>query len=278
MEQILLNPVVRSVAVYEKPLNTGAVKAYDTRVLFLLSGGLTLDVEGQKRLKLAPGNFCLIPPATEYRMKCDFAKFVYITFDFTTEHPEEEPIPPVPSADFAPELVHRWDGAAPLDVFRFIEDLNSERDNLLTMAKLFCGATGSYRARVSAMLKLLLLRVTEEFDDGALPSRLTMALDDYIRENASDDLSNTEVGAIFGYHPFYISQMLKKRQGITLRQYIISYRLKVARDMLRYTKKTTAEIAEETGFTDASYFTKSFKNAYQTTPKDYRNLFKEEKL
>jgi two-component system response regulator YesN len=44
--------------------------------------------------------------------------------------------------------------------------------------------------------------------------------------------------------------------------------------LLLTTEKTTAEIAELTGFTDASYFTKTFKSTYGQTPKDYRNEHK----
>ena len=69
--------------------------------------------------------------------------------------------------------------------------------------------------------------------------------------------------------------MLKDKKGITLRQYIISYRFKAAKKLLALTDKTIAEIAEETGFTDASYFTKSFRAAFKITPKEYRNSFKD---
>ena len=69
--------------------------------------------------------------------------------------------------------------------------------------------------------------------------------------------------------------MLKEKKGTTLRQYIISYRLKLAKSMLELTSKPTQEIAEECGFTDSSYFAKSFKSAFGITPKDYRNKFKD---
>ena len=101
-------------------------------------------------------------------------------------------------------------------------------------------------------------------------------LDKYIRENVGDEISNTEIGAIFGYHPFYVSKVLKEKKGQTLRQYIISYRLKSAKKMLEVTAKSVGEIAEECGFTDASYFTKTFKSVMGITPKEYRNQFKDE--
>ena len=77
-------------------------------------------------------------------------------------------------------------------------------------------------------------------------------------------------------HPFYVSRMLKERKGMTLRQYIIAYRLKCAKRMLELSDKSAAEIAEECGFTDASYFAKTFKATFGMTPKEYRNSFKED--
>ena len=44
--------------------------------------------------------------------------------------------------------------------------------------------------------------------------------------------------------------------------------------MLELTDKSTADIAEACGFSDASYFAKTFKAAFGITPKEYRNSFK----
>ena len=84
------------------------------------------------------------------------------------------------------------------------------------------------------------------------------------------------VGAIFGYHPFYVSTVIKEKRGVTLHQYVVAYRMRLAKNMLECTDKTVAEIAEETGFTDASYFTKSFKAAFGKTPKEWRGEIKED--
>jgi transcriptional regulator GlxA family with amidase domain len=46
--------------------------------------------------------------------------------------------------------------------------------------------------------------------------------------------------------------------------------------MLELTDKSAAEIAEICGFTDASYFAKTFKGAFGESPKEYRNRFKED--
>jgi two-component system response regulator YesN len=157
-----------------------------------------------------------------------------------------------------------------------LPDFESEMDAFLRMADIFTSAEGSYRAQISAMFKLAMLKVAETAEENALPARMVEALDNYIMENAGEEISNTEIGAIFGYHPFYISRMLKERRGMTMRQYVIAYRLKLAKDMLRTTDRSASEIAEACGFTDASYFAKTFKSVFGMTPKEYRNQFKDE--
>jgi AraC-like DNA-binding protein len=46
--------------------------------------------------------------------------------------------------------------------------------------------------------------------------------------------------------------------------------------MLRTTDRSASEIAEACGFTEASYFAKTFKSVFGMTPKEYRNQFKDE--
>jgi AraC-like DNA-binding protein len=185
-------------------------------------------------------------------------------------------IPPVLLEEFKEELCHRAGLEEPLDKWILLPDMEAERDSFIRMSNVFTSAEGSYLAEISALFKLIMLKVIETADKNALPARMVEALDSYIRENAGDEISNTEIGAIFGYHPFYVSKVLKDKKGMTLRQYIISYRLKAAKRMLELTDKSAADIAELCGFTDASYFAKTFKAAFGETPKEYRNKFKED--
>jgi AraC-like DNA-binding protein len=157
-----------------------------------------------------------------------------------------------------------------------IDDFEAERDSFIRINNLFTSAQGHYLAEISASLKSLLLKVAAIADENALPPSMVENLDGYIRDNVQDEISNTELGAIFGYHPFYISRMLKSKKGITLHQYVISYRMKCAVRALICTDRPVAQIAEETGFTDASYFTKIFKSQFGMTPKEYRGKFKED--
>ena len=270
-----LNPYIRSLALYEKKLGGDFRRAYDTRAYYLLSGGVTLDIEGEKRRRLSPGAFFLIPPALSYKIKSEGARLLVIRFDFYASEAADCPAPALPDA-FIPELARIETDVAPFDRPFIEEDMADLRDTFLDLWNVYLSASGHYDARISATLKTILIRAAELADEDALPSQMIEALDAYIRDNAGEDLSNTEIGAVFGYHPFYVSQMLKKKRGITLRQYVISYRLKMAKSLLLLTDKSVGEIAELCAFTDSSYFTKAFKAEFGTTPKAFRTDSAEE--
>ena len=271
------NPLIRSVSLYEKINRTDECIAYDSRVLYMISGDLTAVVGGEKFSHLGAGNLLYIPAGVPYKLKSKYLRCVVVTFDPTADIPEPEGrLTPVVPDKFDESLCHKGYIEPPFDKCIKVEDMESERDTFIRMSNIYTSAEGAYLGEISAMFKLIMLKVAEVVEENALPARMVEALDSYIRENCGDEISNTELGAIFGYHPFYISKVLKDRKGMTLRQYIISYRLKASKRMLELTDKSAAEIAEECGFTDASYFAKSFKNAFGETPKEYRNKFKED--
>ncbi len=277
MDYISFNPVIRSVSLYEKINKTDECVAYDSRVIYMVSGDLSAVVGGEKLGHMGPGELIYIPAGMPYKLKSKYLRAVVVTFDFTSEnYITLERISPVATAEFDESLCHRCGIAPPFDKMIHLTDMELERDSFISMANIFTSAEGTYRARISAMFKLIMLKIYETVDEHALPAVMVEELDGYIRENCSDEISNTEIGAIFGYHPFYVSKLLKDRRGMTLRQYIIAYRLKAAKRMLELTDKSAAEIAEACGFTDASYFAKTFKSAFGETPKEYRNKFKED--
>ena len=277
MDELSFNPYIRSVSTYEKINRTEECIGYDSRVIYLISGEITATVNGDKLGHLSPGNLLYIPAGVPYKLKSKYVRAVAVSFDMTSEHPEpKDRINPVPTEDYDESLVHLDGIEPPFDKYLKIDDMESERDTFIRMSNIFTLAEGRYRAELSAMFKLIMLKIADTVDEGSLPSVMVESLDNYIRENCSDEISNTELGAIFGYHPFYISTLLKERRGITLRQYVIAYRLKYSKRLLELTDKSMADIADACGFTDASYFAKIFKNAFGVTPKEYRNKFKDD--
>jgi len=88
---------------------------------------------------------------------------------------------------------------------------------------------------------------------------------------ADEKFTPTKFAALMKMSPVQLNRMLKKTTGKTTTEYIRSYRLKCAAEMLVTTSSSITTIVFETGFNSVSYFTKCFKKEFGKTPSDYRN-------
>lgn len=68
-----------------------------------------------------------------------------------------------------------------------------------------------------------------------------------------------------------ITNTFKKAYGISVRQYLIEYRLKHAQILLKDAQVPIKEIASQCGFSDQNYFTKAFAKTFKISPTGYRN-------
>jgi two-component system response regulator YesN len=83
-----------------------------------------------------------------------------------------------------------------------------------------------------------------------------------------------DVASYVDRSPAYFSSLLTKRLGISFRQLLTSLRIKEAQRLLLDTKLSVQEVAEKTGFVNANYFSKIFKEKTGTTPRSFRILKK----
>ena len=58
--------------------------------------------------------------------------------------------------------------------------------------------------------------------------------------------------------------------GLTLTEYITKYRLERAQSLMRDTAVPLTQIAEQTGYSDVSYFSRSFKKYFGVSPRAAR--------
>ena len=68
----------------------------------------------------------------------------------------------------------------------------------------------------------------------------------------------------------YLSDLFKKKTGMTLIRYLHGVRVDQAKVMLRATQMTIGEIADRVGFENVNYFIKIFKRLTRLTPSEYR--------
>ncbi|MBU9721844.1 MULTISPECIES: AraC family transcriptional regulator [Bacillaceae] len=109
-----------------------------------------------------------------------------------------------------------------------------------------------------------------------LPSSAKTVTDEvikYIREHYDEqDFKVKEMAKVLLYHPDYLTRSMKKVIGMTPIQYLNHYRISIAKSKLVNEHKDLATIAVECGFSDVSYFSRTFKKREGITPGEYRRL------
>ena len=104
---------------------------------------------------------------------------------------------------------------------------------------------------------------------------------EWIRTHYDTPLSVRNLSEKLGYHPTYLTSLLKKHTGYTIKGLLNYYRIDAAKNLLctspsaSYSVKRIASIC---GFVDEKYFMRVFRTLEGMTPSQYRNAFNEKKL
>lgn len=95
----------------------------------------------------------------------------------------------------------------------------------------------------------------------------------YVQEHFSEKLTVEDASKLINYSPNYFSKLFHELTGTSFIQYVINYRLDIATEKLTSTSLSITEIAEETGFCNLPYFTRTFTAKYGVTPNAYRKTY-----
>ncbi len=93
---------------------------------------------------------------------------------------------------------------------------------------------------------------------------------EYIEEHYSEPITLTELAKIANMSNKYFCTFFYNYTHRTPIDYVNYYRVECACEQLHLTNKSIIDIAYDTGFNDASYFTKTFKKYIGITPLAYR--------
>lgn len=101
---------------------------------------------------------------------------------------------------------------------------------------------------------------------------------EYINDNYARQLNLADMADLVGMSPVAFSRFFRQRTGRTLSDYIIDIRLGHAARMLVDSSKNISEICYECGFNNLSNFNRTFKAKRNYTPRDFRAMFKKNKV
>ena len=95
----------------------------------------------------------------------------------------------------------------------------------------------------------------------------------YVEEHYAEELTVEKLADCVALSESACLRSFRQFLGITPIQYVKQFRVEKAAELLRSTRLKTGEVGLECGFSDASYFIKTFREIKHCTPREYRIRF-----
>ena len=112
--------------------------------------------------------------------------------------------------------------------------------------------------------------VSEIKSEGKIYSPEVVKAKEFIQEHYNKQISLQCVADRVGLSANYLSGLFKKETGMGIMAYVMRYRVEKAKPLLSNTNMKVYEIGMEVGYTDESYFSRSFKKITGVRPNDFR--------
>lgn len=275
MELININPFIRYARLHRNTqnINTDLKLCYDCRLFLITQGHCKIEINC-KIYELTPGCVIYLPPASRYHFfeTKKNTDFFVLNFDLTDgfthiKHSLRTPL----YANHDKNKIHIYDLP---DSFKnpLVKKCSNISKQINEICENFLTKKPYYRELSSAILKECLIKILAQSDELS-SSGIAYKVLDYIYKNySSPSLDNNEIASHFGYHPYYLSSIIKEVTGKTLHKQLLDFRLSSAMNMLVATDYDITTISWKCGFNSVSYFISSFKEKTGTTPKQYRKM------
>lgn len=95
-------------------------------------------------------------------------------------------------------------------------------------------------------------------------------VEQYIRSHYNEDLTLNTLADLVYLNPNYLSNVFAQVTGCTLNKYIKQIRMEKAQELLLNTNMKVTDISQAVGYSNTSYFCKSFQKLFGTTPERFR--------
>lgn len=142
----------------------------------------------------------------------------------------------------------------------------TEESSVLSLFKVICKEFNDEELKSDVIIKNMLHSILHiisrnvGYESIKTSSSKIQEMLNYIHYHIYDSelISNRALAGHFNISGNYIGQYFKKEMGISLKKYILNYKVKLAETRLNHTDATLSEIALELGFTDSSHLDKTF--------------------
>lgn len=92
----------------------------------------------------------------------------------------------------------------------------------------------------------------------------------FIEENFQNDISVEDIAASCGLNRSYFGKIFHENMGKSPQEFLISYRMTKATELLKLTGLSIADIGNAVGYPNQLHFSRAFKHIYGISPRQWR--------
>lgn len=93
----------------------------------------------------------------------------------------------------------------------------------------------------------------------------------YIEQNFPNDISIENIASFCGLNRTYFGRIFKETVGKSPQQFLLSYRMAKAAELLKLTDLSISDIGNAVGYSNQLHFSRAYKNVYGVSPREWRN-------
>lgn len=93
----------------------------------------------------------------------------------------------------------------------------------------------------------------------------------FIEQNFQNNISVEDIAATCGLNRSYFGKIFHENTGKSPQDFLISYRMTKAAELLKLTELSIADIGNAVGYPNQLHFSRAYKNVYGISPRQWRN-------
>ena len=273
-----ISPFVRQAIVSKMSLGRYIpykLRTRDHRLFYIMGGTGSIVIEGVS-YPISSGMIVLFRSGTEYIWQVSDMRYLAINFDYTREHTHLVRSFHVERSEALESVLEpalTFEDADVLNRPIVLYNATSIEPVIMSIVTEF-GVKGAYSLEyLSSLLKLAIIslvqRCSEENVTLGAGSAVVRAVLAYIGAHYTKPMHNSDMARALHLNPSYMNRVFKAHTGITIRSFLIDYRINAAIDLISGGEISTTALAAAVGFTDVPHFIKTFKSHTGKTPKAY---------
>ena len=271
-----INPFIRFAYEQEYAPRQRINQARDYRLFYIVSDNWKIVIDNIE-YDTPSGCLLIIPPGCKYHFfsknQQEYLRSVLVNFDFTQGHNHIiGPFEPIRPDIFEESLIFEkatFSDVPLLNAPTVVENTRHLKNKLDELIREYNYKKRFYIENSSALLKSIIIETVRCALSGAYIDRKANEIIRYIHSHFGENITNDRLGEIIGYHPYHLNRLMKNATGTTLHQYLIDYRMEMAKRFLSETDQSVSHVSELCGYSSLSNFSSDFKKKTGLTATEY---------